>query len=192
MFGVGDTVQIYHGNTTAEKRTLKVLSVKNVDDFTVEMRVEGDTSGIVKGDSIENLSAQADLHIKSCRFGKAKTHLRFQTRGKILMEDCECSLKILLPGDKNYWYEGSPVRDLTIRNCRFIGENAKLLSDPEFDVTEASPYYHSGIKVIGNSFDTTEAMNLKHCDAILFEGNTNTQGLPFTNLYTDCGSVTEK
>jgi len=151
--------------------------------------VNGDVSGIEAGDTIENLSTQADLHIKNCRFGKAMTHLRLQTRGKVLIEDSECELEILLSGDKNYWYEGSPISDLTIRNCQFVTNHARIVSRPEFEVCEESPYYHSGVKIFGNVFDCEAALHFSHCRDVLFQGNSNSKGLPFKNVFNNCGEV---
>lgn len=192
MFGENDTVAVYDKNTTLQKQTFKIRQVKITGDFSADLFIDGDVGSLRTGDSIENLTAQADVHIKDCRFGKARTHLRLQTRGKILIEDCKCSLKILLPGDKKYWYEASPVTDLTIKNCKFIGDNARIESRPEFEVCDKSPYYHSGIKIINNTFDAQNALDLQFCKDILFEGNTNSRGLPFENRFDSCASVTEK
>ena len=186
MFGTGDKIALYEGATMFEKLTLEVEKVDVTSDFSLDLTVLGDTSGLCVGDTIENLSIQADLHIKNCRFGKASTHLRLQTRGKILMEDCECSLKVLLPGDKTYWYEASPVTDLTIRNCSFKGKNACIWSHPKFKKIAQAPYYHSGIKVINNTFDAEVALDVADCRDLLFEGNTNSAGLPFKNILTNC------
>ena len=145
-----------------------------------------------EGDTVENLSVQADLHIRNCRFGKASTHLRLQTRGKVLIEDCECSLMIALTGDKNYWYEGSPIDDLTVKNCRFHGKRGRIIATPSFDICPESPYYHSGIKIIGNTFDAIDAFDFHHCQNVLFEGNVNSTGIPFENKFHNCTEIIEQ
>ena len=192
MFGKGDTLAIYRGSTNLSKKTLTVEQTVVTGDFTADIYCYGDTSEINSGDTIENLSVQADLRIKNCRFGKAGTHLRLQTRGKVLIEDCECSLKIALTGDKNYWYEGSPINDLTIRNCRFRGRRGKIIATPGFDICPESLYYHSGIKVIGNTFDVTDALDFYHCQNVLFEGNINSEGMTFENKFNNCAYIIEK
>ena len=189
MFGEGDRIAVYRRNTTLEKQRLIIESIEVIDDFNVVLRVKGDTSSIEDGDSIENLSIQADIHIQNCRFGKALTHLRLQTRGKVLIEDCECALKILLSGDKNYWYEGSPINDLTIKNCRFLTDHASIVACPEFETCPESPHYHSGIKIIGNTFDAVTALNLSHSKNIVFQGNINSRGVPFSNIFNNCDNV---
>ena len=192
MFGEGDTIATYRGNTTLVKSTLSIERVDITGDFTLDLYVSGDTSFLCAGDSIENLNIQADLYIKNCCFGKAKTHLRLQTRGEIVMEECSCSLKILLTGDKNYWFEGSPINNLTIKHCKFSGDNAFINACPEFDICHKSPYYHSGIKIIENTFDTVNALDLYSCKNILFEGNINTRNLPFENKFDNCTEIIEK
>ena len=192
MFGKGDTLAIYRGSTNACKQTLTVDGVEVTGDFTADLFCVGDLSSLCEGDTIENISAQADLHVKHCRFDKAGTHLRLQTRGKILIEDSECSLKILLSGDKDYWYEGSPVNDLTVKHCRFIGKRGRILAMPSFDVCPEAPYYHAGIKILGNTFDVTTALELSNCKDILFEGNIQSAGLPFENQFHACADVVEK
>ena len=109
-----------------------------------------------------------------------------------MMENCECSLKVALTGDKNYWYEGSPINNLTIRNCRFYGERGMIVAVPEFDICPESPYYHSGIKIVGNTFDITTALDLSNCKDILFEKNLNSNRLPFENQFHNCINIIEK
>ena len=62
----------------------------------------------------------------------------------------------------------------------------------EFDVCPEAPYYHSGIKIIGNSFDTVNAIDLLRCKDVLIEGNTQSAGLPFNNRFLECADIIEK
>ena len=192
MFDRGDRLAIYRGSTTLVKQMLTVNRVEITGDFTADLFCQGELSALCEGDTIENRSTQADLHLKNCRFDKAATHLRLQTRGEVVMEDCECSLTVFLSGDKEYWYEGSPINDLTIRNCRFTGKRGMIIALPSFDACEESPFYHSGIKVLGNTFETRTAMKLSKCRDVLFEGNTTCTGEPFENIYQDCAEITER
>jgi hypothetical protein len=197
MFGEGDTIAVYNQNTVLEKQRWTVEKVQVTGDFTADIFVsdkESELCGLSLGDTIENLSIQAELHIKNCRFGKASTHLRLQTRGKILIEDSECSLTLLMSGDKNYWYEASPVTDITIRNCRLTGPKgcAYLVSCAEYAPISEAPYYHSGVKVINNVFENANALALSNIDGVLFEGNTTMSGEPFNNVIFNCNNVVEK
>lgn len=197
MFGEGDVIAVYNQNTMLEKQRWTIERVEVTGDFTADIFVsdkESELCGLSLGDTIENLSIQAELHIKNCRFGKASTHLRLQTRGKILIEDSECSLTLLMSGDKNYWYEASPVTDITIRNCRLTGPKgcAYLVSCAEYAPISEAPYYHSGVKVINNVFENANALALSNIDGVLFEGNTTMSGEPFNNVIFNCNNVVEK
>lgn len=190
MFGAGDSLSVCRNSSIEKKTICTVKRVEILDDFHVRIALDGQLDHVRVGDTVENLSSQAELFIKRCRFGKARTHLRLQTGGKIRIEDCDCSLRILLPGDKKYWYEGSPVRDLTVQNCRFRGERGQIIVRPDsFEKTEAEPYYHKGIKILSNRFETTEALFLHCCDGVVFRGNENIQGKPFVHHISDCGTV---
>ena len=191
MFDKGDVLAIYQGSTMIEKSRLTVARVEITGDFTADIHVEESIPALCDGDTIENLSIQANLHIQGCRFGKASTHLRLQTRGKVLIEDCVCSLMMCLTGDKNYWYEASPINDLTIRGCRFLGGRGCVVATPSFGACAQAPYYHSGIRIVGNTFDVTSALQLAYCSDVLFEGNVHSAGLPFTNLFHECQNVME-
>lgn len=191
MFGAGDRLQFFHGSTMRERCALTLREVTVTDDFHIRLRVDGDTSAIQAGDTIENLSTRPDILIRRTRFGKARTHLRFQSRGKILMEDCDCSLRVLLPGDKQYWYEGSPVRDLTVRNCHFTTDHGRITVHPEhFEATAEEPYYHKNICIHSCSFESPRAITAHRCDGITFLGNVTTNGVPFENEFHDCAHIT--
>ncbi|MBR5314626.1 MAG: hypothetical protein IKU45_04335, partial [Clostridia bacterium] len=79
-------------------------------------------------------------------------------------------------GDTNYWFESSPTTDVTIRNCRFIGNRARINSCPEYSSTDNAPYYHSGIKVVNNTFDSREPITLRQTKDIIFKDNKHSDG----------------
>ena len=64
---------------------------------------------------------------------------------------------VLVSDDARSWYESGPVRDLTIRDNRFVEcASPAIVVKPETscDVTEP---VHSGIVVVGNSFVNMES-----------------------------------
>jgi len=184
----GDEIAIYNGLTMELKETFRVCRAIIEDDYTVDLLLDRSVSGINKGDMIENLSAQARLTLRNCQFGKANTHLRLQTRGTILIENCECSLPIILTGDTNFWFESSPVRDLTIRNCRFLGPKGVIRIIPEFTPTAKEPYYHQNIRIIGNEFDAAVPLVANRADNLVFKQNKLTSpGQTFRLILKNCG-----
>lgn len=96
---------------------------------------------------------------------------------------------ILLCGDSNGWYETGTCRDITIRNNTFINAltnmfqftNAVISIYPEIpDLKNQKKYFHSGIKIENNYFNTFDKPILyaKSVDGITFINNkieTNTK-----------------
>ena len=191
VFGVGDEIAVYHGRTMEEKARFTVKDVKITGEWTIELTVDKDTGELDNEDLIENLSTNPEVYFKNTRFAKSNAHLRLQSRGHFAVENCDFTLPILLTGDTNYWFESSPVRDLTIKNCRFIGERATIRIIPEFTPTKAAPFYHSGIKITDNSFDSVSPLYARHAKDIVFKNNRIAGGVkPKLELH-DCMNVEE-
>ena len=105
LFGIGDKIAVYKGQSLELKQTATITDIKQIDSqymcFTTDIPLEN----VEKGDLIENLSTQPEVHIHNCFFGKSNTHLRIQTRGKtsiymLYSEVCEhhslgCSLSCI-------------------------------------------------------------------------------------------------
>ncbi|WP_316793656.1 hypothetical protein [Pedobacter frigoris] len=90
---------------------------------------------------------------------------------------------ILLCGDSNGWYETGSCRDITIRDNKFVNAltsqyqftNAVISIYPEIpDLKGQKKYFHSGIKIQNNQFETFDQPILyaKSVDGLLFKGNT--------------------
>lgn len=89
---------------------------------------------------------------------------------------------ILLCGDSNGWYETGSCRDIQIRNNTFINAltnqfqftNAVISIYPEIpDLKNQKQYFHSGIKIENNVFETFDKPLLyaKSVDGITFSHN---------------------
>ena len=94
-----------------------------------------------------------------------------------------------MTGDASYWFESSPITDLTIENCRFLGARGLIKITSEIFPTEAAPYYHRNIKILNNVFDAEEPLLGGYADGIVFKGNQNRFNKPMTLTLTNCGSV---
>lgn len=171
VFGIGDEIAVYRGKTLEEKARFKVEDVKITGEWTVELTVDRDTGELEFDDLIENLSTNPEVVIKNSRFAKSNANLRLQTRGKFLIEGCTFNVWITLTGDTTYWFEASPINDLTIKDCKFIGDRGIIRIVPDFAPTEAAPFYHSGIKIINNCFDSDTPLIANYATDILFENN---------------------
>lgn len=189
LYRVGDEIAVYRGKTMEEVARYTLCKIETVDKlvkkFTVDRLVENHQAG----DLIECITANCEVTMENCVFGKANTHLRFQSRGAIVMRNCETELPVDLTGDASYWFESGPVTDLTIENCKFIGDQAKIRIKSEIFPTEKEPYYHRNLKVLNNAFETDTPIIGGYADGIVFKGNQNTAGRSMTLALTNCGSV---
>lgn len=176
VFGVGDEIAVYRGRTMEEKARFTVQEVRITGAWTIELVIDHPAEDLCEEDLIENLSTNPEIFFRNTRFAKSNAHLRLQTRGKAIVEDCYFTLPVLLTGDMNYWFEASPIKDLTIRHCTFAGERATIQIIPEFTATEAAPYYHSGIKILENTFDCHTPLVTRAASDITFLNNRASDG----------------
>ncbi len=73
----------------------------------------------------ENITYTCDVVIRNCRFSSVPTRgILCTTRGKVLIEnnifDSMVMASIFISNDCGDWYESGPVRDMTIKNNKFI------------------------------------------------------------------------
>lgn len=193
-FCTGDTIFIYKGKTIEKVAELKIADIKideksNVQYFTVE----GDTSAISLGDTVENMSAQPEVDIKNCTFGEFRGTMRLQSRNKTVIENCTFANKItslLFTGDTTYWYESGPVNNMEIKNCTFKNSNNSPRIDifPEVEFTENEKYYHKNILIENCSFENcTYIALLRHADNIIFRNNSYCEGSYIMEEF--CGNI---
>ena len=190
VFGVGDIIRVYRGQTLEPKCTLRILETEVLDACNILLQTDGDLSGIEDGDMIENLSTQPDVLIEDCRFGKAISHLRIQTRGKVVIRHNEMGLPLWFTGDTNYWFEASPVTDVLVCENRFVGSRGCIRSCPEYKASAEAPYYHRGIRITDNVFDIVQAMHAINTDDIIFIGNRCSDIAQIPQIHAEnCGRI---
>ena len=142
---------------------------------------------------IENLSTQPDILIEDCRFGKAISHLRIQSRGKVVIRHNEIGLPLMFTGDTNYWFEASPVTDVLVCENRFVGSRGCIRSCPEYKASAEAPYYHRGIRITDNVFDIVQAMHAINTDDIVFTGNRCSDIAQIPQIHAEnCGRISNE
>lgn len=190
IFGECDKIAVYNGPTMEKTAEYTVKSVKVLDKDNIKLELYERVGDHRENDLIENLSCQANITIKNTRFGKANSHIRLQSRGKILIENCEIGLPVLLTGDGSYWFESSPVQDLTFKNVSFNTDRAAIRIMPEIMPTKSEPYYHKNVKLIGCDFVSDTPIYGGYTDNIVLENVINSAGKAMKLVLTNCGSVT--
>lgn len=189
LFGVGDKIRVYRGSTLESGGEYTIEGMRRLSRTEWEFTLDRPAGVHAGGDVIENVSAHPKILMENCVFGKANTHLRFQSRGGITIRNCETELPFLLTGDMNYWYESGPVTEMTVENVRFVGYRANVICCPEFTPTEEKPYYHGTLRVINCSFDCETAVTARNTERIEFVGNRNTNGKEMKISLTSCGET---
>lgn len=187
LYRTGDEITVCRGKTIEEAARYFIQKIEPVSQSIMKFTVDRPVAVHQAGDLIENITANCNVIIDNCIFGKANSHLRLQTRGRIVMRNCETELPVDLTGDASYWFESGPVTDLTVESCRFVGDRAKIRIKSELFPTEAAPYYHQNIKIKNNEFETTTPVIGGYADGIVFRGNQNRYGTPMKLILTNCG-----
>lgn len=136
---------------------------------------------------IENLEWTPEVHFGDniIRNNRARGSL-FSTPKRTIVEtnvfDHTSGTAILLCGDCNGWFETGACREVIIRNNQFINSltnmfqftNAIISIYPEIpDLKDQKKYFHSGIIIEKNKFDTFDAPILyaKSVDGLIFRNN---------------------
>ena len=190
IFAAGDRIAIHRGKTTDIEDEYDIIEKTIIDGEFIDLFLDRPIGQHAIGSLVENLTAQADITMRNCIFRNSNSHLRFQSSGKILIENCEIGLPVLLTGDGAFWFESSGVRDMTIRDTSFTTPKASIRITPQIFPTEAEPYYHKNITVTHCRFKTDCPIPGSLADHIRFLDNIQTDGNPMVMKLTNCGSVT--
>ena len=135
------------------------------------------------------MSTQCRIRITNCRFGKANSHLRFQSRAEIVIENCETELPFLLTGDTTYWFESSPCERFTVRNTRFTNSRATVRIIPEFDPTPQEPYYHGDVLLENCTFTAEYPVTGHNARSVTVTDCRRENGGKMTIAVKDCGTI---
>jgi hypothetical protein len=181
LYRRGDVLRAFRGATQ------EVLG-----EFTIDDVIDSDIRHLefATREAVDNLSGAVlfenlrmpELHIQRLITGNKYRAILPSTGAKIVIEDStffRCPVAISLTGDSSYWYESGPVRDMTVRNCRFTDPGCDafaIQSNPIFEPTAREPYYHRNVKILDNRFElpTGHVLQAKYTDEIVLSGNTST------------------
>lgn len=136
---------------------------------------------------MENVSATPEIYFAAnvVKNNRARGALFSSPRRTIVeynLFDHTSGTAILMSGDCNGWFESGPCRNVVIRNNRFVNAltslyqftNAVISIYPEIpDLNGQQRYYHSGIEIRDNEFETFDIPLLyaKSVDGLTFLNN---------------------
>jgi hypothetical protein len=161
-----------HGKTRVKDASM--LNPKEIL-VTLEQNVPRE---LEPGDAIENVSWTPEVEIRGCHVSWIPTRgFLLATRKKVLVEEniflATHMSAILLGIDANQWYESGYVRDLCIRNNKFV-----LCAEPVILIeprnTEENSRVHQNIRVENNQFLLRDhlVLHAKSASNISVTGNT--------------------
>lgn len=184
-FRAGDEIEFARRSSLQAFGSGRVRSVERVNDRTLRLTLTEPAPGeedFAPGDVVENVTWTPEVRIARNRFSRIPTRgILISTRRRAVIEGNTFKRMrmsaILIEGDASSWFESGPVRDLTIRDNRFVecGDAAfpMIAIAPAIDEPDAARPVHRGIRIEGNRFETRDALVLKAKGAaeISFAGN---------------------
>lgn len=178
----GQEVAAYRQKTIEEKGRYRVTELQTDKARQLYiMKMDRTPENLEAGDVLENKSSQPEILIQDCYFGNIRGLMHLQSSAKTVVENCTFDnpdIALIFTGDTTYWYESGPVKDVTVRNCKFTYTNVFPKFDFRCEVgfTEQFKYYHQNITVENCQFtgcdktDTTVAV-LRYVDNFVFKNN---------------------
>lgn len=199
-FEKSDSIEFVNHKTLLPFGTAVVKSSKMISQKEIELELNMPVpKQWQEGDCVENISKTPSVVIKNNRFEHTETRgLLVTTRRSVLIEGNTFYRTgmhaILIADDCNSWFESGPVKNVIIRNNKFIDcaynsapDDYVIFIKPETDNFEKDRYVHSNISITGNEFQTFDAPLLFARDVrgLAFSGNIIIQkklsGFPFEN-----------
>lgn len=160
-FFVGDSIEIINLHTLNPVMTTVVEGVAAIDEYDYEIKTKESIfplpSGLEIEDlAIENISWCPEVEITGNYFARTPTRgILLTTRGKSAIEG-NMFFRIPMPAilvsdDARKWYESGPVKDLTIRNNKFVECTSPVISiAPEIEIYDKP--VHGKIVIEDNEF----------------------------------------
>ena len=178
-FDIGDEIEFVKPDTMLCYASNKVKDFKRLDDYEIELTLEEALPGNIglNADVVENITATPDVVIKGNYADNITTRgVLCTTRGKVLIEDNTFYKNgmsgVLLEDDVRAWYESGPIRDMTIKNNRFIQcGGPQIFSNPQTSVYDPAKTVHANIKIIENEFTGYATIRMLSTRDVVIENN---------------------
>ncbi len=183
------TLREYAGNPRR-----KVTAVERKTDKDWLVTLDGPVPAFAEGDVLDNLTWQPDLIARNNHVSLDPVRgFLLTTRGRVLIENNtfhRCAMPgILVEDDAEGWFESSAVRDLTIRNNRFIGCGVEI--NPQTRSVKPEEPVHENIRIENNFFDGA-GVSAKSVRGLTVTGNRTPGGSLPVSVAPSCSEVTVK
>ncbi len=174
----GDSLELIHGNSLLAFAHNVVTKSEMLNDKDILLTLsEPVTTLLQPDDAIENVTWTPEVFIHHTTITSIPTRgILVTTRRKALIEDNQflgtASSGILVEDDAEGWYESGMVKDLTIRNNKFVECGEPIISiHPENNIY-AGPVHHN-LQITGNTFTVSgsKVLSAKSTAGINFNSN---------------------
>ncbi|MBQ3078907.1 MAG: right-handed parallel beta-helix repeat-containing protein [Clostridia bacterium] len=188
QFGVlfyrpGDTVAMLDKRTGRIRAHLTVSEARLISQSVIRVRFNEPLDLMEEDDFLENLTLTPKVHINGLKTGKNRPRGVLATTPQcVLIENCtfeSSGFGIHIAGDTCFWYESGAVKDMTIRNNRFIncGRNMgdfAIAVTPEYEAARSGETFHKNIRIENNTFEgfLDGAVYAKGVDGLFIKENT--------------------
>jgi len=179
-FQKGDSIEFIRASSLLPFSKNKIVAAKLINEKEMELVLkETIPTNIRAKDVIENTTWTPDVTISNTKITHIPTRgVLLSTRGKVLVENNEF-LKtrmsaVLISDDANGWFESGYVKDVTIRNNKFIDCGAPIINiHPENSETVDGKFVHKNIKILNNIFKIKQekVVSAKSTSGISFLNN---------------------
>jgi len=178
-FNPGDEIEFVHSDTLAIYSANRVTEARMLDPKELLLTLENPVRDEFReNDVIENVTWTPEVEIRGCKVSHIPTRgFLISTRRKVLIEDNEFLAThmsaILIAQDARSWFESGCVRDVMIRNNRFIRCGEPVIHiDPSNNAPNSS--VHRNIRIENNEFELrgATAVLAKSTTGLRVTGNT--------------------
>lgn len=202
-FHAGDDIEFVDWESLKNYGPNKVTAAELLNSRELLLTLEKSIPGSIKeNDVVENVTWCPEVEVRGCTVSRIPTRgFLFTTRRKVLVEYNEFlsthMSAILVANDARSWYSSGCVRDMTIRNNKFIRCGEPVISiDSENSVKNDS--VHENILIQNNEFvlGDTVIVKAKSTKNLTIEGNKIYSGKKLDDrssiLLSDCTDVKTK
>ncbi|MBJ6367361.1 right-handed parallel beta-helix repeat-containing protein [Snuella sedimenti] len=179
-FNNGDEIEFIRATSLLPYSKAKVVEAKLLNATDMELTLQSSLpANIEPNDVVENVTWTPDVTIVDNTITHIPTRgILVTTRGKVRIEN-NAFLKtqmsaILIADDANSWFESGYVRDVMVKNNKFVDCGSPVINiHPENAEVVKGNFVHKNIIITDNQFQITTGIlvGAKSTDGIMFANN---------------------
>lgn len=184
-----DNLREYDGNPRR-----KVTAIERVNDKEWLLTLDGPAPEFKKDDVVDNITWYPDLTATNNHVSMDPVRgFLITTRGKVLVENNTfhrpAMAGILIENDASGWFESGPIRDMVIRNNRFVRCGISINPHTRSDKPEEP--VHENIRIENNEFSESGGISARNVKGLALSHNKSSKG-PVPVETKACTDVTEQ